>query len=90
MELLETLTVGSVDTLPLYIMVCTCIAFYPFLERFCQHEPFRSASDYSIKSVYVNTPKRYRQLRVKDLGQGTEPTTGPPHPTRWLGAGIRS
>jgi len=41
---------------------------YPFLQHFSRHEPFRSAPDHSNwHCIGVYTPKRYRQLQVKDL-----------------------
>ena len=46
--------------------VLYCI--YPFLWRFSQHEPFRSAPDHSnLHCVRVYTPKCNRKLQVKDL-----------------------
>ena len=50
---------------------CIRIVLYcidPFILRFSQHEPFRSAPGHS-NCVGVKTPKRCRQLRVKDLSK---------------------
>ena len=68
------IAVISVDYVMHYAVKLVCFiiglvcCIYPLLQRFSQHEPFKSAPDNSNwHCVGVYTPKRYRQLQVKDL-----------------------